>query len=1047
MSDIVSINKSNFQIISEASQRLIPWWGFNGKDILKSQTEDDPKSYVDSYYLFPLNEISVNSDCEDIPKFINERFQNILSATNHSGLSVLLLISSKNGKNEVFLGFKNDSSTDNNPELFESIINGILPGKNIKLNETANISSLVDGYKYGGMVTGVPTIKKDDEKQKFNLASVTRSLYGKDYTLAIISKPVSEIEKQKSFNELIQLRDNLHALAIQTVGEEKGTSTSVSESENKTTGSSNTSGHSAGATVGAGIPTPFGFIGGGGTYSHNWSKTDTRSTTKGKTETSSEQQSHSISIEQQNGIAIELEKIADQYIERMIQGFNSGYWETTITFASQDKITSDILGGTFAGELSKPNDKLLPPPRIYSDNLEGKKTLFIPKVSSRNTVFPKSLSSYITSEELSLIASPPIESIPGYEIQKMPPLSLTDNSNSSGMVLGSIADHGNPIKNTHISLSKNDLNKHLFVCGLTGSGKTTTVKQILKNLVEKENIPFLVVESAKRDYRQLLADDIFIENLNIFTIGDATVSPIRFNPFYIQKGVHPLVHIDYLKAIFNASFSLYGPMPSIVEKCLHAVYIKKGWDLTTGIHPHFLDSKGEYSEKQYDLPEHFYCFPTLTDLKNEIDRYIKTELDYKGELRDNIRTAIIVRLESLCVGAKGLMFNTHDFFAIDKLLSKNTILEMENLADDDDKAFFVGLILVLISEYRQKENPAVNPGIGNKGLRHFMVIEEAHRLLKNVETERTSEMMGNPKGKAVEVFCNVISEMRSLGQGVAVVEQIPSKIAPDVIKNSNTKIVHRLVAKDDQSLLAGSLSIDDCEALYLNRLNTGHALCHKEGMGRPVECVVSNDVKSHAISDERIYKLMNSVTNETLHAYQTYQLDTLLGSAGTELIVKLFNSLVISEVSILNRLQSVFEVEISKLIVINNINTQFDEAIFRDYFTLKVMVLINAGIYCRYNSVPGDFKLILSKVVEKPSEENRGKLIKSLNVLWEPKKAGGFIDEVIENLTIQYLLKNQLDFNRTEISKAISSFFLLPNNDTTIKISDKVLSKLEAHHA
>jgi len=1049
MSDIVSIKKSDSPIISEAIQMLIPWWECSGKDILKSQTEDDPKSYLDSYYLFPLNEISVNSDCEDIPKFINERFQNILSASNHSGLSVLLLISSKNGKSEVFLGFKNDASSENNPELFESIINGILPGKNIKLNETANISSLVDGYKYGGMVTGVPTIKKDDERQEFNLASVTRSLYGKDYTLTIISKPVSEIEKQKSFNELIQLRDNLHALAIQTVGEEKGTGKSTSKSKNRTTGSSKTSGHNiggSGGAIGAGIGAMVGgppgaiigfMLGSTVNYSHNSSSTNTESTTKGKTKTLSEQQSRSISIEQQNGIAIELEKIADYYIERMIQWFNSGYCETTITFASQDKITSDILGGTFAGELSKPNDKLLPPPRIYSDNLEGKKTLFIPKVNSSNTIFPKSLSSYITSEELSLIASPPIESIPGYEIQKMPALALTDNINSSGMVLGSIADHGNPIKNAHISLSKNDLNKHIFVCGLTGSGKTTTVKHILKNLVEKEEIPFLVLESAKRDYRQLLADDAFKDNLNVFTIGDATVSPIRFNPFYIQEGVHPLVHIDYLKAIFNASFSLYGPMPSIVEKCLHAVYIRKGWDLTTGIHPHFLDSKGEYSEKQYDLPEHFYCFPTLTDLKNEIDRYIKTELDYKGELRDNIRTAIIVRIESLCVGAKGLMFNTHDFFTIDKLLSKNTILEMENLADDDDKAFFVGLILVLISEYRQKENPAVNPGIGNKGLRHFMVIEEAHRLLKNVETERSSEMMGNPKGKAVEVFCNVISEMRSLGQGVAVVEQIPSKIAPDVIKNSNTKIVHRLVSKDDQSLLAGSLSIDDC----------GHALCHKEGMGRPVECVVSNDVKSHAISDARIHRLMNLTTSYTLHDHQAYQLDTLLGRAGTELVVKLFNSLVISEVNILNRLQSVFEVEMRKLIVINNINTQFDEVIFRDYFTLKAMVLINAGIYCRYNSVPSDFKLILSVVMKKPSEENRGKLIKSLNVLWEPRKAGCFIDEVVENLTIQYLLKNKLESNRKDITKIVSSFFLLRNNDTTIKISDKILSKLEAYHA
>lgn len=125
--------------------------------------------------------------------------------------------------------------------------------------------------------------------------------------------------------------------------------------------------------------------------------------------------------------------------------------------------------------------------------------------------------------------------------------------------------------------------------------------------------------------------------------------------------------------------------------------------------------------------------------------------------------------------------------------------------------------------------------------------------------------MRGPEGKAVELFCNVISEMRSLGQGVAVVEQIPTKISPDVIKNSNTKIVHRLVAKDDQSLLAGSLSISDEDALYLNRLNTGHAICHKEGMDRPVECAILDDVKSYAISNQKIHRIMTSLNIKTLH--------------------------------------------------------------------------------------------------------------------------------------------------------------------------------------
>ena len=1038
--------QNNRQFIDKAHKALMPWWSFSSKDILKVQTEQNPTSYLDSFYLFQLHELSVDSDCEDISRFVNERFQNILAAANYSGVSVALVLSRKYGKIDVFLGFKSKSFAENDLELFESLVNGILPGKRIVLQECINISSLAAGYCHGGMVTCVPILNKDNERQKFNLASVVRSLYGKAYILAIISKPVSEIEKQSSFNELIQLRDNLHALARQTIGEEKGSGKSVSETETTTTGSSQTRGNSVGSALGMGQSSKNRFFSFGFNCSRNRSNTETESTSIGSTETLSNQQSCSLSIEQQNGYALELEKISDYYIERMIQGFNSGYWETSITFATQDKITSDVLAGTLAGELSKPCDKLLPPPRIYLDTLE-EKVLFIPKISSYNTLFPKSLSSYITSEELSLVSSPPVESLPGYEIQKMPALALTDIGDKSEIVLGSIADHGNPIRDTCLCLSKNDLNKHLFVCGLTGSGKTTTVKHILKNLVQNEGIPFLVLESAKRDYRQLLANDIFQENLNIFTIGDATVRPLRFNPFYIQEGVHPLVHIDYLKAIFNASFSLYGPMPSIVEKCLHAIYIKKGWDLTFGTHPNFVNVKGNCEEERYQLEEHFYCFPTLTDLKDEINHYITTELDYKGELRDNIRTAIIVRIESLCVGAKGLMFNTHDFFSIEKLLSINTILEMESLADDDDKAFFVGLVLVLISEYRQKENPAVNPGMANKGLRHLIVIEEAHRLLKNVETERTTEMMGNPKGKAVEVFCNILAEMRSLGQGVAVVEQIPSKISPDVIKNSNTKIVHRLVSKDDQSLLAGSLSIDDFDALYLNRLKTGHALCHKEGMGRPVECAVFSDVDSHAISNEKVKKTMAIFNHKTLHDYQAYQMSAWLGEAGKMLVVKFFNSLATVESEDLIKLIGMANSELEKLLVLSDFPHGIKRSLFSDYFCLQIMVLLSRGIYSRRNFIPGNLKAMVFSVLNNPTKEYHFQLVGSLGSFWKPITAKQCIEEVVVNLTLKYLCKSCSVVCLDNIVNAASTFVLSKNDEMAMSIAKVILNKVGVANA
>lgn len=152
-----------------------------------------------------------------------------------------------------------------------------------------------------------------------------------------------------------------------------------------------------------------------------------------------------------------------------------------------------------------------------------------------------------------------------------------------------------------------------------------------------------------------------------------------------------------------------------------------------------------------------------------------------------IQAAIKARIDSLCVGTKGYIFNTSDIFDFDNLYENNTVLELEGLADDSDKAFSLGLLIIYLNEYRQVRKELDT----EKGLKHILVIEEAHRLLKNVSEEQ-NENLGTPKGKAVEHFTNMLAEMRSYGQGVIVAEQIPSKLAPDIMKNSSNKQLCKL---------------------------------------------------------------------------------------------------------------------------------------------------------------------------------------------------------------------------------------------------------------
>jgi hypothetical protein len=116
-----------------------------------------------------------------------------------------------------------------------------------------------------------------------------------------------------------------------------------------------------------------------------------------------------------------------------------------------------------------------------------------------------------------------------------------------------------------------------------------------------------------------------------------------------------------------------------------------------------------------------------------------------------------------------------------------------------------------------------------------------------------NEDLGNPKGKAVEHFSNMLAEMRSYGQGVIVAEQIPSKLAPDVIKNSSNKIIHRIVAMDDQEAVANTIGVEVENAIYLGNQKVGYALCHKEGMVQPV-IVKINEVKKNNITDTNLYE-------------------------------------------------------------------------------------------------------------------------------------------------------------------------------------------------
>src|SRR5665213_2850410 len=128
--------------------------------------------------------------------------------------------------------------------------------------------------------------------------------------------------------------------------------------------------------------------------------------------------------------------------------------------------------------------------------------------------------------------------------------------------------------------------------------------QIIIEAYLKHNIPFLVIEPAKKEYRQLVRIESIQKELRVYSIGDDSPTPLRINPFEFSEEVSLSKHVDMLKAVFNASFPMFAGMNYVLEDAIIAVYQERGWNIYT--------SENVYLKNNSDQ-DRFYLFPTLSD--------------------------------------------------------------------------------------------------------------------------------------------------------------------------------------------------------------------------------------------------------------------------------------------------------------------------------------------------------------------------------------------------------------------------------------------------
>jgi len=510
-------------------------------------------------------------------------------------------------------------------------------------------------------------------------------------------------------------------------------------------------------------------------------------------------------------------ELLEAKLQQHEHGRSSGMWRANAYFLSDSaetlQLARGLLGMAFGGVESTPE-----PIRCCACSPDGDSNLEIEPLST---------------PDVAVLVCPPRTEHPGYGVVEYARygVDLDGQGSKYAFKIGRVVDSGKITPNW-CSIEPGELTKHVLVSGVTGSGKTNTCVQLLSKASEN-GVPCLVIESAKSEYRALMPS-VGFPQLAVFTLGNETVAPFRLNPFEVPSGTLVQTHIDYIKSLFSAAFVLYPPMPYVLERSIQEIYEECGWDVAENENRRGVGGPSS--------------FPTLSDLAARIP-VVVDRMGYDQRMTMDVKAGLLARIDQLRLGGgKGLMLDTRTSVPDSVLFEGHCLLELKSLISDDEKAFLIGLILVRLYEHCEARE-------SRDGLRHLTLIEEAHRLLRNTSTDQGSEVSANPRGRAIEVFSNILAEIRAYGEGIALAEQAPTKLIPDAIKNTNLKIIHRLVAADDRALVGSSMHLNDQQQRRLALLETGDCVVFREGLLNPVLIHVPRATASVPSMDDAVLGL------------------------------------------------------------------------------------------------------------------------------------------------------------------------------------------------
>ncbi|MFW9990013.1 MAG: ATP-binding protein, partial [Candidatus Odinarchaeota archaeon] len=348
---------------------------------------------------------------------------------------------------------------------------------------------------------------------------------------------------------------------------------------------------------------------------------------------------------------------------------------------------------------------------------------------------------------------------------------------------GIIIENGRAKRPFYLSLE--DLEKHMFICGATGTGKSNFLQHFLINLIRRYNIPFMLVE-FKGEYHFLQRK---IEDLLIIRPGE-NFSINIFNPGSSLPEVHAERIFDILKSgRFLEEAQEYTPqMEKVLVEILTKVCQNK----------QFQNWQGFYK----------YCKSYATNKKNKIPMLSQTII------------SITNRIRRFSVGPLKVLFDTEHKIKTETLFSRNILIDLSSIirlgGEKEDALFFLNMILKYLWD-RNLTRGAYN----FQGIKHITIIEDTQYFAPKDLTR---------KSKLTTYLEDIALLQRGTGECLISLATHPD-ISEEILANCGVLICFK--THMDKEFLCKLLNLEVEHEDYLSILKKGQCIARVNSIERP----------------------------------------------------------------------------------------------------------------------------------------------------------------------------------------------------------------------